>query len=607
MNIRRSTLALLIVLLPALCAAAAPARAPKNVPPADAANAASAPASAPAAGTATPGAGSTTPDESAASSAGHSDWEERSLGSQERSENAASENGTGTNERDADDSSRPRRHHHHRSDNDIVNFGRDSDLPQGERADSVVSIFGSSSVEGEAGDAVSILGNTRVTGTVSDGAVAVFGNTYVDGPVKGGVVAVMGNVELGPNAVVGEDVVAVGGTVHRDPAAIVHGDVQSIGGPIGGLDRVHPWIRHCLLYGRPLAFVDGIGWAWGLAFFFLGLYVCLALLFRDAVTRCAETFEARPGMSVVAALLTVLFVPVLFVLLFVTVIGIAAVPFVAFGLLCAGLFGKAVMLAWIGRRSLKQSTSPSLQHPAVAVLVGGLIVMALYVVPVLGFLVYNVLGLLGIGVIAYTLVGHARAWREGRAPRPGEPSAAVGGTAAGTAAGAAPAGSAATASAPAGTPPPGSAPAGSGPGAVPLGAEAHPAAAAAITAALPRAGFWIRMVALLLDALLVGFLMGLLHHAFHMEIVMLAIYGAIMWKLRGSTIGGIVFDLQVVRLDGRPIDWETAIVRALGCFLSLVVAGLGFFWIAFDHGRQAWHDKIAGTVVVRVPKGVPLV
>jgi uncharacterized RDD family membrane protein YckC len=115
------------------------------------------------------------------------------------------------------------------------------------------------------------------------------------------------------------------------------------------------------------------------------------------------------------------------------------------------------------------------------------------------------------------------------------------------------------------------------------------------------------MLALLLDALLVGFLMHLLHHVFNLELVMLAIYGAIMWKLRGSTIGGIVFDLHVVRLDGRPIDWETAIVRALGCFLSLAVAGLGFFWIAFDRGRQAWHDKIAGTAVVRVAKGVPLV
>jgi uncharacterized RDD family membrane protein YckC len=137
--------------------------------------------------------------------------------------------------------------------------------------------------------------------------------------------------------------------------------------------------------------------------------------------------------------------------------------------------------------------------------------------------------------------------------------------------------------------------------------EVRPAAAPVISAAgLPRAGFWIRMVALLLDALLVGILMRVLHHLFDAQLLVLAIYGAVMWKLRGSTIGGIVFDLQVVRLDDRPIDWETAIIRALGCFLSLAVAGLGFFWIAFDSGKQAWHDKIAGTVVVRVRKGVPL-
>jgi uncharacterized RDD family membrane protein YckC len=126
---------------------------------------------------------------------------------------------------------------------------------------------------------------------------------------------------------------------------------------------------------------------------------------------------------------------------------------------------------------------------------------------------------------------------------------------------------------------------------------------------MPRAGFWIRMAALLLDVLLVGFVMSVpAGHVFgNFHLVILAVYGAVMWKLRGATVGGIVFDLHVVRLDGRPIDWETAIVRALGCFLSLFVVFLGFIWIAFDHNSQAWHDKIAGTVVVRVKKGVPLV
>jgi uncharacterized RDD family membrane protein YckC len=122
------------------------------------------------------------------------------------------------------------------------------------------------------------------------------------------------------------------------------------------------------------------------------------------------------------------------------------------------------------------------------------------------------------------------------------------------------------------------------------------------------------MGALLLDVLLIGILtessdyfLGSLHHQSNFHLLILAVYGACMWKLRGSTVGGIVCDLRVVRVDGRPIEWETAIVRALSCFLSLAVCGLGFIWIAFDQNRQAWHDKIAGTVVVRVPKSRPLV
>jgi uncharacterized RDD family membrane protein YckC len=114
------------------------------------------------------------------------------------------------------------------------------------------------------------------------------------------------------------------------------------------------------------------------------------------------------------------------------------------------------------------------------------------------------------------------------------------------------------------------------------------------------------MGALFIDALLIGVLLKMMEQH-HLELLVLAAYGAVMWKLRGSTVGGIVFDLRVVRLDGREVDWETAIIRALSCFLSLAVAGLGFIWIALDGNNQAWHDKIAGTVVVRVAKGVPLV
>jgi len=502
------------------------------------------------------------------------------------------------------------RAHHHS--HDLVNLGHDSDLAAGERADSVVSIFGSSTVQGDAAEVVSILGNTTVTGSVRQSAVAVLGDTLIDGPVDGDVVSVFGNVLLGAHANVGGDVVAVGGKVERDPAAQVRGTVQTVIGGFAGFSWLKPWIENCLFYGRPLAIAPGLGWAWTLALCLLALYAGLAWLFRDGVTRCVHTLETQPGMTLVAALITMLLTPVLLVLLCITFIGIAAVPFVAAALLCASLFGKTVMLAWLGHRTLGARSVDRLAHPSLAVLVGGAIVLVLYLVPVLGFIVYKLLGLFGLGAVVYTLVLLARARR---AERPNRVAAAgVGASSAGAAGlGAASAGAAGlgTATGPGAAADPGVAP---NPAVPPdpgsHATAAHPPGGAApvISAAgLPRAGFWIRMAALLLDTLLVGFLMGMLHHGFHLQLLVLAIYGAVMWKMRGSTVGGIVFDLHVVRLDDRPIDWETAIVRALGCFLSLAVIGLGFFWIGFDPGKQAWHDKIAGTVVVRVRKGVPLV
>jgi uncharacterized RDD family membrane protein YckC len=502
---------------------------------------------------------------------------------------------------------------HRRDGNDLFNIGHDSTLREGETADSVVSVFGSSTSDGNAGDVVSILGDTRVSGEVTDSAVAVLGNTTIDGKVAGDTVTVLGDLDLGPHADIGGDAVVIGGSVRRDPAAVIRGSVQNVlGGDFGSFGWLHAWVRHCLLYGRPLAFAPGLGWAWGVALACLALYVALALLFREGLSRCVRTFETQPGHTVLAGLSAALLTPVLLVLLCVTVIGIAAVPFVVFTLLCVGLFGKAVMLAWLGGRLTGKSGAGTTSHPAVAVLIGGALVLVLYVVPILGFLVYKLLGFLGLGAVVYTLI---LALRANRAAKEGPSAAAAPSRPASPPAGEVPPSGAAAAQGPAfaGATPSEAAPgtsagagAGTSAGAGPGATTAAGAAAQPITAALPRAGFWIRMGALFLDFLLVGFVLSVLHTR-HFELVVLAAYGAVMWKVRGSTIGGIVFDLRVVRLDGREVDWETAIVRALSCFLSMVVVGLGFFWIAFDDNHQAWHDKIAGTVVVRVPKGVPLV
>jgi len=499
---------------------------------------------------------------------------------------------------------------------DVVNVFSDSDLPKGEKADSVVAIFGSASAEGDVTDAVvAVFGNTRAEGAVSDAVVAilgdneangtvgdavvtVLGNTTVNGHVRGDVVTVLGDIKLGPAAVVDGQVVCVGGTVTKDPSTVLKHSVQNVGlgrslhGGIG----IKAWIRECFLYGRPLAFGANLMWAWWIALACLTFYVLLALLFGQGVNRCVDNFEQRPGYSILTALLTVLVAPIAIILLAITGIGIAVIPFLAAGLFFASLFGKAVMLAWIGRRLTKFL---GLDNAALAVLVGGVIVLLLYTIPVVGFITYKLLGWIGVGVVVYTLLGNMKR----------EKPTSAGPTAGGPAA-------------PAVVPP--------APGATPVidpvtGAVSPLVGAGAVASltppvlpagVLPRAGFWIRMAALLLDVIIVALICSLLSGMFspgsHIRIradllPALALYGALMWKLKGSTVGGIVCGLKVVRLDDRPIDWGTAIVRALSCFLSLFVMGFGFIWIVFDDQRQSWHDKIAGTVVVRAPRGVSLV
>ncbi len=464
---------------------------------------------------------------------------------------------------------------HHSHGNEIVSIGHDSVLAKDHKADAVVAVFGSSTSDGEVSDSVvSVLGNTRVTGPVGNAALAVFGNTYVNSKVGDTVLAVFGNVELGPDAVIGGDVVAIGGGVTRDPKAVVHGEVHNIsfGGVLSDMSWLRAWFTQCVLYGRLLAFGPNLMWAWWVALSFLAFYVVLALLFGKGVDKCVATVEERPGYSILAALLTVLLIPVAVVLLAITGVGIAVIPFLAAGLFFAGLFGKVVMLAWLGRR-LTGFFAGTI-HPALAVLVGGVVMLFLYTVPILGIVLYKLMGWVGLGVVVYTLLLGMK--REKPAVPPVVPPA------------------------------PGTTPAVGTAGAALL-APGAPPVVSAVT--LPRAGFWIRMAALLLDLVLVWVVTHLLFHLPFVQIVLLVLpgYGAVMWKLKGSTIGGIVCGLKVVRLDDRPIDWGTAIVRALGSLLSFVVLGLGFIWVVFDDEKQSWHDKIAGTTVVRAPKGVSLV
>jgi uncharacterized RDD family membrane protein YckC len=79
-----------------------------------------------------------------------------------------------------------------------------------------------------------------------------------------------------------------------------------------------------------------------------------------------------------------------------------------------------------------------------------------------------------------------------------------------------------------------------------------------------------------------------------------------LWTWKGTTIGGIVVGLKLVRIDGRPVDLPVALVRALSSLFSGMALGLGFFWAGWSREKLAWHDRIAGTVIVKVPRGTAL-
>ena len=128
---------------------------------------------------------------------------------------------------------------------------------------------------------------------------------------------------------------------------------------------------------------------------------------------------------------------------------------------------------------------------------------------------------------------------------------------------------------------------------------------------LPRAGFWPRLAATLIDIVLLAIVLNAAESRWlpltDYFLVLTATYHVVMWALKGTTIGGIVMGLRVVRLDDRPMDWSVAAVRGLGSLISFVILGVGFIWVAFDPECQSWHDKIAGTTIVRVPKGMSLI
>lgn len=132
------------------------------------------------------------------------------------------------------------------------------------------------------------------------------------------------------------------------------------------------------------------------------------------------------------------------------------------------------------------------------------------------------------------------------------------------------------------------------------------------------AGFWRRFLATFVDGGIVALLLWGL--AFSLGInpfaeaktnfetvyqiisfIITIVFSILFWvNYNGATPGKKLLAIRVVHgEDAKRITYGVAIIRYVGYFVSFVPLGLGYFWVAFDSKKQSWHDKIAGTYVIK--------
>ena len=137
---------------------------------------------------------------------------------------------------------------------------------------------------------------------------------------------------------------------------------------------------------------------------------------------------------------------------------------------------------------------------------------------------------------------------------------------------------------------------------------------------LEYAGFWIRIWATIIDTILLmlitfpllvsiygwdyldaektGFIAG--PEDFLISWVLPAIAVITFWIYRAATPGKMAISAKIVDgQTGGKASTSQLVGRYFGYFISGIPLGLGIIWIAFDRRKQGWHDKLAGTVVVR--------
>jgi uncharacterized RDD family membrane protein YckC/ribosomal protein L40E len=122
------------------------------------------------------------------------------------------------------------------------------------------------------------------------------------------------------------------------------------------------------------------------------------------------------------------------------------------------------------------------------------------------------------------------------------------------------------------------------------------------------ATFWIRLAAWAVDTGILTGVQLVLAASFGdlgvVGLILLFAYRVLFTGIKGQTPGKMLLGIAVINERGEVPGIGRALVREVpGRLLSEVSLGLGYVWAAWDDKKQAWHDKLARTYVVRKPAG----
>ena len=123
----------------------------------------------------------------------------------------------------------------------------------------------------------------------------------------------------------------------------------------------------------------------------------------------------------------------------------------------------------------------------------------------------------------------------------------------------------------------------------------------------PRAGFWQRFAAAVMDSILVGIVYGVLYALLKTPgeiigvVVAVTYYAYFEGGPTGQTLGKRAMGIRVYDFTrGGPIGYGRGVGRYFARIISAIPCLLGYFWMLWDKEKQCWHDKLVTDVVVPV-------